>query len=434
MSYDEATAYLDALGVDVMKSMRPNTARIEAMCDALNHPERAAPALHITGTNGKTSTACIAAAVLAATGLSVGTYTSPHLESVRERITLNGEPLPEEDFGDLFGHLRPYLEVVENQVGERLTYFEVLTAMFFLWAAEAPVDAMVVEVGLGGRWDATNVVPSQTAVITNIGLDHTGLLGTDRETIAREKSGIIKPASSVVTGERDPGVLAVIEEEARAQGSEVEVLDRDYTVTDNRIAVGGRYLSIKTGARDYEGLFLPLHGSHQGVNAAVALEATGRFLSKPLDHDVVAEGFGAALVPGRLETIRLEGEDAVPVVLDVAHNPDGMAALINGLVEAFVFERAVVVLGILADKDYRGMLSELSRVPCTLVLTQPKSVRSVAVENLKSAAEETGLDAIVQDDVGDAVKTALTAARPGELICVTGSHYVVGEARTQLTH
>jgi dihydrofolate synthase/folylpolyglutamate synthase len=135
-----------------------------------------------------------------------------------------------------------------------------------------------------------------------------------------------------------------------------------------------------------------------------------------------------------LETIRLEGDDAVPVVLDVAHNPDGMSALINGLVEAFVFDRAVVVLGILADKDYRGMLSELSRIPCTLVLTQPKSVRSVAVEDLKSAAEETGLEAQVQDDVGDAVKTALTAARPGELVCITGSHYVVGEARTQLTH
>src|SRR5665809_85986 len=336
--FDEAQDYLDALGIDVMKKMRPNTERIEALCEALDHPERSAPAVHITGTNGKTSTAAIATSLLAATGLSVGTYTSPHLQSVRERIALNGRPVSENEFGDVFEHIRPFIELVEKQLDDRLTYFEVLTAMFFLWAAETLVDAMVFEVGLGGRWDATNVVDAPVAVITNVGLDHTGLLGTDRETIAREKAGIIKPEAQVVTAERTPSVLQAISDEADKQRATLVGFEKDFSVTDNRIAVGGRYLSINTSTQSYEGLFLPLHGNHQGVNAVVALEAGLRFLSKPLDHEVVAQGFADAKAPGRLETVRLNGDEAVPVIVDVAHNPDGMSALVTSLLEAFAFE------------------------------------------------------------------------------------------------
>lgn len=432
MSYTEAVAHLDALGIDVMKSMRPSTARIEGLCEALDHPERTAPAIHVTGTNGKTSTARIATAVLSELGLKVGTYTSPHLQSIRERMAMNGEPIPEEDFGATFAHMRPYLELVERDVGERLTYFEVLTAMFFLWAAEAPVDAMVVEVGLGGRWDATNVVPSEVSIITNVGLDHTGLLGTDRETIAKEKSGIIKPGGVVVTAERTPSVIEVISGEAGRVGAEVAMLERDFVVTDNRIAVGGRYLSITAGERSYEGLFLPLHGKHQGVNAATALEATLRFVNKPLAHEVVLEGFARSFVPGRLETLRLEGDDAIPVVIDVAHNPDGMAALVGSLAEAFVFERVLFVVGILGDKDYEGMLSEIARVPASLVVTEPRSVRSVAASSLTAAAAALGLECVAVDDVVGAVNHALSAARAGDLVCITGSHYVAGEARSHL--
>ena len=432
MSFEEAQTWLDALGVDAMKKMRPDMSRIENLCEALAHPERSAPALHITGTNGKTSTARIATALLAATGLKVGTYTSPHLESVRERITLNGEAISEAVFGDVFEHIRPYVELVEKQLDEHLSYFEILTAMFFLWAAEAPVDAMVVEVGLGGRWDATNVVDATVAIVTNVGLDHTGLLGMERETIALEKAGIIKSGAQVVSAERTPSVLQVIADEAVKADAELATYDKDFSVSDNRIAVGGRYLSISTSARNYEGLFLPLHGSHQGVNAAVALEAANRFVSKPLDHEIVLEGFAAAHVPGRLETVRLQGEDAVPVVIDVAHNPDGMSALVTSLVEAFAFDRVVFVVGILGDKDYRGMLTELTRVPCSVIVTTPSNVRSVDIDELTSTATELGLKCVAEANVITAVDGALDEARAGDLICVTGSHYVVGEARTHL--
>ncbi len=432
MSFEEAQAWLDALGVDAMKKLRPDMTRIEKLCEALAHPERSAPALHITGTNGKTSTARIATTLLAATGLKVGTYTSPHLESVRERIALNGEAISETEFGEVFDHIRPYVELVEKQLDERITYFEILTAMFFLWASEAPVDAMVVEVGLGGRWDASNVVDGSVAIVTNVGLDHTGLLGMERETIAAEKAGIIKPGAHVVTAERTPSVLQVIADEAVRADAELATFDKDFSVSDNRIAVGGRYLSISTSTRNYEGLFLPLHGSHQGVNAAVALEATGRFVNKPRDPEGVLEGFSAAHVPGRLETVRLQGDDAVPVIIDVAHNPDGMSAVVTSLVEAFAFDRAVFVVGILEDKDYHGMLTELTRVPCSIIVTTPGNVRSVDIDELATAATDLGLDCVAEPNVVTAVEGALADASAGELVCVTGSHYVVGEARAHL--
>jgi dihydrofolate synthase/folylpolyglutamate synthase len=409
--------------------MRPTTERIEALCEALDHPERSAPAIHITGTNGKTSTAAIATSLLGSTGLSVGTYTSPHLQSVRERIALNGQPIAEEDFGAVFEHIRPFIDLVENRMDERLTYFEVMTALFFLWAAETPVDAMVVEVGLGGRWDATNVVNAPVAVITNIGLDHTGLLGKDRETIAREKAGIIKSEAQVVTAERTPSILQTIVDEANEQRATVAGLEKDFSVPDNRIAVGGRYLTINTSTQPYEGLFLPLHGNHQGINAAVALESTSRFLSKPLDHEVVAQGLADAKVPGRLETIRLHGDEAVPLIVDVAHNPDGMSALVTSLLEAFAFERVVLVVGILADKDYRGMLTELTRVPCSIIATKPSNVRSVEVDELSAVAAELGLECVAEPRVAAAIDMALDEAPDAGLVCITGSHYVVGEAR-----
>ncbi|HEX2195768.1 MAG TPA: folylpolyglutamate synthase/dihydrofolate synthase family protein, partial [Actinomycetota bacterium] len=380
MSYAEATAHLSALGIDAMKGLKPSLHRIEAMCEALDDPQRGIPAIHVTGTNGKTSTARIASSLLAATGLSVGTFTSPHLQSVRERIALNGEPVGEQEFGELFAHLAPYLETVEARLGERLSFFEVMTAMFFLWAVEAPVDAVVVEVGLGGRWDATNVVPASVAVLTNVGLDHTELLGKDRRTIAREKAGIIKHDSFVVTGERDPSILSVISEEAEGMLASVSAVGKGFDVRENLVALGGRYLSIESSARVYDKLFLPLHGAHQGLNAATALEAVTRFLpGQVLGEEVVAQGFADAVVPGRMETI--EG-----VLLDVAHNPDGMSALVSSIDETFDFGEGVFVLGILADKDYRGMLAEAARVGRRMVFTRASNVRSVDPGELLDAA------------------------------------------------
>ncbi|MEA2487573.1 MAG: dihydrofolate synthase / folylpolyglutamate synthase [Actinomycetota bacterium] len=432
MSYDEARSYLEGLGIDAMKSMRPSTERIEAICDLMNHPEREAPAIHITGTNGKTSTARLATSLLVAGGMRVGTYTSPHLQTMRERISLNGEPIDKDAFGDVFDHIKPYIEIVQQQVGSDLTYFEVLTAMFFLWAADAPVDAMVVEVGLGGLWDATNVVPGRVACITNVGLDHTGLLGMERETIAVEKAGIIKHDSMVVTGERTPSVLAVIEEHAARAEASLSVLGKDFDVIDNRVALGGRYISVETSERSYEGLFVPLHGRHQGVNALIALEATNRFLHESLSDEVALQGFAQASAPGRLETLPQGSPDDPVVVMDVAHNPDGVSALVSALIETFAFKRATFVVGILGDKDYLGMLTELARVPCRLILTQPRNVRSVPVQELVDSAQQIGIEARVSDEVADAIKSAIEEAQPNDLVVITGSHYVVGEARDYL--
>jgi dihydrofolate synthase/folylpolyglutamate synthase len=431
LSYENAVAYLDALGVDAMKDVTPTLDRVKALCDALNNPEASVPAIHVTGTNGKSSVARIATGVLGAVGLSVGTFTSPHLKDVRERIAHNGEPISEEDFGAVFDLIHPYIELVEGGLGEKLTYFELLTAMFYLWAADKPVDAVVVEVGLGGRWDATNVTEAPVAAITNIGLDHTEFMGSDRKGIAAEKSGIIKHEAIVVTGERDPELLAIIGDAASAADSQMLVADRDFGVIENKVALGGRYLTMRTTAREYDGLFLPLHGSHQGVNAAVALQSVASFIPlQDLSDDVVNEGFASVRAAGRIETVPVEGK--APVVLDVAHNPDGTSALVGALVETFAFERIVYVLGVLKNKDHRGILLELSRIPSMLVLTEPSIGRALPVAELADAADELGIDNEIAGAVPDAIATALEIATPSDLVCITGSHYVVGEARTYL--
>jgi dihydrofolate synthase/folylpolyglutamate synthase len=431
LSYDEAVAYLDALGVDAMKDVTPTLDRVRALCDLLNNPERAVPAIHITGTNGKSSVARIATSVLGAVGLSVGTFTSPHLQDVRERISHNGEPVTEEVFGAVFDQIRPYLEVVEGKTGEKLTYFELLTAMFYLWAADQPVDVVVVEVGLGGRWDATNVTDAPVAAITNIGLDHTEFMGNDRRKIASEKAGIIKPNAVVVTGERDPEILSIIGDTASDIEAEVLVSDRDFGVIENRVALGGRYLTMRTTVREYDGLFLPLHGSHQGTNAAIALQAVSSFApSLDIGEDLVNEGFAAVRAPGRMESVNIEGK--ARIVLDVAHNPDGASAMVKALVETFAFERVTFVLGVLREKDHEGILRELARVPAMLVLTEPPSGRALPVAELSATADELGMENEIAGGVPDAIATALDIAAPSDLVCITGSHYIVGEARTYL--
>lgn len=434
MSYPQALAHLDALGVDAMKTLSPSLDRIEALTAALDHPERVLPAIHITGTNGKTSTAHIATGVLSATGLRVATYTSPHLQDITERLTLDSVPISEEAFGELFGHIKPYIDLVEGERGETLSYFEVLTAMFFLWAADV-ADVMVVEVGLGGRWDATNVMTNvPVAVITNVRLDHTGMLGMDETTIAKEKSGIIKPGATVVTAELRPDVLEIIDGEASGAGANVAKIERDFRILDNRMAVGGRLVTVRTSSRDYADLFLPLYGAHQATNSAVALEAVTSFLpDDTLGEEVVAAGLSAVHVPGRLEMLKGEDPGAPRVVLDVAHNPDGMAALASSLHEAFAFEQAVVVIGILADKDIRGMLSELTRIPCTLIATRAESVRSAVPEALDEVAAEVGLGCEVVPSLPAALRRAVGSAGSDGLVVVTGSHYVVGEARRYVT-
>lgn len=445
MSWERANSLFMSLGVDAMKSQRPTMHRIETLLNALDNPEQQIPAVHITGTNGKTSTARITASILSATGLAVGSYTSPHLEHICERIALNGEPISEETFGDTFEHIRPYLELVESRLDEKLSYFELATAMFFLWAAEAPVDAAVIEVGLGGQWDATNVVKAPVSVVTNVGLDHTGLLGNVPTVIAKEKAGIIKRDGAAVTGERLPDVLSILDEAAGEVGSPLLALGRDFHLTDNNIALGGRYLSVQTAGgalglggereagEEYSDLYLPLHGRHQGVNAAVALQAATLFLpAQSLSSEVVAEGFAATPGAGRLEVIK-KAEAEASIVLDVAHNPGAMSVLVSSLAETFPFEQVCFVLGVLADKDLDGMVLEMARLNGSIVATQADSARSRPPEDIRLAAESSGLDCIVIGDLAAALAYARGATSVGDLICVTGSHYVVGEARALLT-
>ncbi|MFN2526922.1 MAG: folylpolyglutamate synthase/dihydrofolate synthase family protein [Actinomycetota bacterium] len=428
MGYAAAEAHLNKLGIDAMKSLAPSLQRMEAICEALDHPERSLNAIHIAGTNGKSSVARLATALLQAAGLSVGTFTSPHLESVVERIAFTGEPLSREQFGDAFDHLEPYLDLVQKDLGEELSYFEVLTAMFFLWASDQPVDAAVIEVGLGGRWDATNLVPADIAVITNIDMDHVELLGPDLGAIAAEKAGVIKEASTVVVGERRPDALAPIATQAEGLGAELRLLGREFSVTQSHVALGGRYLDLEVGGTNYDSLFLPVHGSHQATNAALALAAVNAFLAQPLSTAVVQEGFGAVKVPGRMESIRVAGK---LFLLDVAHNPAGMSAFVTGVLEAFAFDRACVIFGALSDKDHGGMLSELARLEPELIVTQPHTERAVPAAELSVAAKEFALEASVVPGIGQAVAAALRS--DADLVAVTGSHYLVGEARRALS-
>lgn len=431
MGYAEAESYLYGLGIDAMKGMKPSLERIEALCEVLDHPERTVPAIHITGTNGKTSTARLASSLLSATGLSVGTYTSPHLESMSERVARDGRPISREAFGEVFDHIFPFVQMVEKNLDQELTFFEILTAMFFLWATEASIDAAVVEVGLGGTWDATNVMDAPVAVITNIGFDHTALLGKDKPSIAREKVGIVKQDSALVSAERDPTVISFIEEQIGSLNASSSFIDREWHLLENKVAVGGRYVSLKSSATAYEGLFVPLHGAHQGVNAATAVEAVTRFLpAQPLDEAVILEGLGNAAVPGRVETLRYPNR--APLVLDVAHNPDGVSALVATLVEAFAIERVHFVFGVLADKDFHGMLKELTRVPSVVYATSPRGVKSVPANELAEAASLHELEAVAVEDAFAACQRAIATAGADELVCVTGSHYVVGEVRRRL--
>jgi dihydrofolate synthase/folylpolyglutamate synthase len=433
MGFLEAQTHLDALGIDAMKSLKPTLHRIEAVCEAMDHPERSAPAIHITGTNGKSSVARMSAVLLEAAGLKVGVFTSPHLESITERIALGADRISEAEFGEVFDRTRPYIEVVERDLGEKLSYFETLVAMFFLWCADAPVDAMVVEVGLGGRWDATNVVDGAIAAVTNVSLDHTAMLGDTKETIAREKAGIIKSGSTLITGERFPNILEIFTTEAERVGASISVMGRDFEIEDDRLALGGRYLDLRSSRAEYRELYLPVHGRHQAENAVLALEAVTRFLpANDLGDELVREAFAAVSIPGRLEIVRAASEDSPAVVMDVAHNPEGMSALVDGLLDAFAFEQATVVIGVLTDKDHLGMMTELCRMPCRLIVTTPSNERATPTQQLLDEAKTVGLEAEVVSDVGAALEVAIRETSASDLVCVTGSHYVVGEARSSL--
>ncbi|MDG4764799.1 bifunctional folylpolyglutamate synthase/dihydrofolate synthase [Solwaraspora sp. WMMD406] len=415
--------------------------RIGQLLDLLGSPQRAYPSIHLTGTNGKTSTARMIDSLLRAFGLHTGRYTSPHLETVRERISLDGEPVGADRFVSAYREIAPLVALVDKQAAEPLTYFDVTTALAFATFADAPVDVAVVEVGLGGAEDATNVLAAGVCVITPIGLDHTEWLGDTLTDIALAKAGIVHQGATVITAVQPEEAAEPILDRCAEVGATIAREGGEFGVVHRAVAVGGQVLTLQGLGGRYDEIFLPLHGAHQAQNAALALAAVEAFLGagpgRTLDAEPVREGFAAVSSPGRLERVR----NAPTILLDGAHNPHGMAATVTALREEFAFRRLVVVLSVLGDKDVDAILDLLEPVADAVVVTTNTSPRAMPLAQLADAAVEAfGEDRVqVAQTMPDAIEAAVVLAEAdvdGELtgvgVLVTGSVVTVADARRLL--
>ncbi|PZE57284.1 dihydrofolate synthase [Curtobacterium sp. MCPF17_001] len=403
--------------------------------ELLGDPHLAYPVIHITGTNGKTSTARMTESIVRAHGLRTGLMTSPHLVSIRERIVIDGEPIEPSRFVENWDDITPILEMTDAELTAKgelpLTFFEALTVLALACFAEAPVDVAVIEVGMGGEWDSTNVVQSQVQVFTPIAIDHAKQLGNTVAEIARTKSGIIKPSSSVVTSAQVPEALAELERAAELTESTLAVEGTRFRVTSDTPAVGGQLISVQGIAGTYDDLFVPLFGAHQAHNAAVAIAAVESFLgrgSQALDEDVLSEGLANATSPGRLQPIAT----GPTVVVDAAHNPHGAKALADALPVAFPSGHVVGVVGILRDKDARGFVRALKDTVATFVVTQPPGERALdADEFARLVVDEVGNDrVVVEPSLAGALQEARDLADDADaedaMVLVAGSIVMVG--------
>jgi dihydrofolate synthase / folylpolyglutamate synthase len=403
----------------------PTLDRMRALCRLLGDPERANPVVHITGTNGKGSTARILTELFMANGLTVGTYSSPNLTRVNERLARNGEPIADDQLAELLASLA----LLEPMLDQPLTRFELLTAAAFRWFADSPVDVEVIEVGLGGRWDATNVVMPEIAVVTNVSYDHVEILGPTLLDIAGEKAGIIKAGSRLVVGETAPELVAVFEEAAQRGAVPTYRRGREFDCT-SQVAVGGRLLDLEMPHAHYPEVFLSLRGPYQADNAACALAAAEAFFDAPLALGVVEQAMAAVRVPGRMEVVGR----APLVILDGAHNVAGAHALARALGEEFADRiEPVAVVGMLQGRDPSAMLQELesARVRTIVACTAP-SPRAIPAAAIAEAARALGLQALAVDSVTDALQLAKARVADDGILVVTGSLYVVTEAREML--
>ena len=412
----------------------PTLDRIELLADALGSPQLSYPTIHIGGTNGKTSTSRITDSLLFAMGMRTGRFTSPHLEDFRERISINGEPISQEALEFTYNDIKAYFDFVDGKSSNPLSYFEVITAIAFAAFAEHPVDVGIFEVGMGGEWDATNVVKPDVAIITPIGLDHQEFLGKNVLEIAETKAGILKEGAFAVFAEQEPEVAKLLLRKAAEKSLDVARAGLDFEVMQRQIAVGGQMLTIR-GTKDvYSDLFLPLHGKHQAQNAALALVAAEAFFGdKELDHEAVREGFANATSPGRLEIVKREPT----VILDAAHNTHGARALANALQEEFNFDQTIGVVGVFKDKDGAGILLELEPVLDSVIVTQANSERALAADELVQTARKIfGADRVyIESDLKKAIEKS-TATNPLSDdtvgVVITGSVTTVGQARSLL--
>jgi dihydrofolate synthase / folylpolyglutamate synthase len=433
-------------------SINPSLERIASLVRLLGDPQRAYPVIHLTGTNGKTSTARMTEVLLRARGLRTGLFTSPHLSSIRERICVDGQPLDAEQFVAAYDEIKPYLDVVDKTHDVRLSFFEVLVGMAFSVFADAPVDVCVLEVGMGGTWDNTNVADGTVAVVTPISIDHVRYLGSTVAEIAADKSGIIKPGAIAVLAQQPPEAAEVLLHRAAEVGASVAREGLEFGVINRELAVGGQQVAIRGLLGDYEDLYLPLFGAHQAGNLACAIAAVEAFARTPgetdgldpgtagLDPSIIRRAVATMTSPGRLEIIRR----SPVVILDAAHNPGGMAASAAAVTEAFSFTDLVAIVAISEDKDVPGILGELEPIAAHLVATTNSSARSMPAAALGAlAATVFGPDRVtVAERLDDAIEIGVGLADdadaageggPGKAgVLITGSVITAGDARVLL--
>lgn len=400
--------------------------------ELLGDPHRAFPIVHVTGTNGKTSTSRMIESLLRAHGLRPGLMTSPHLQHVNERIVIDGEPISNRALAQNWDDIRPFVDMVDEELAaageEPLTYFEALTVLAFASFADAPVDVAVIEVGMGGEWDSTNVADGQVAVLTPIALDHVHRLGATIAEIARTKAGIVKPSASVVSAVQPAEALAEIRRAAELSEAELLVEDAAFALESTAVAVGGQLITVRGVAGTYRDVFLPLYGDHQAHNAAVAIAAVESFLgsgSQAISHDLLAEGLGTVTSPGRLQLVGVEPT----VLVDAAHNPHGAASLAAALRTYFDFGELALVLGVLSDKDARGIVEALAPVADRIYVTRSSSDRALPADDLLETVREFVEDSSDFDSPAEALELARrwAAEAPGRAVLATGSITLVAD-------
>lgn len=427
-------AYQQLLGRVGEAAPQPRLEPTRRAVELLGDVHRSAPVIHVTGTNGKTTTSRMIESLLRASGLRTGLFTSPHLSRINERIMIDGEPISDEAFARNWDDIQPYLLMVDAELAanseETLTFFEALTVLAFACFADAPVDAVVLEVGMGGEWDSTNVADGQVAVFTPIALDHTSKLGRTVAEIARTKAGIIKPAANVVTAIQPIEALDELRAAAIQDEAPMQIERVDFALEKTTVAVGGQMIDVRGRAARYEGVFLPMYGDHQAQNAAVAIAAVESFLGDgriALNDDVLAEGFGQVTSPGRLQLVGIDPT----ILVDAAHNPHGAASLAAALETYFDFDEITLVIGVLGDKDARGVIAELAAFATQVIVTQSQSERAIPAEDLAEIVrlEVDPSTVAVQENIADAMDDARTwaAESPRRAVVVTGSITLIGE-------
>jgi dihydrofolate synthase/folylpolyglutamate synthase len=414
--------------------IEPTLERIAALVDVLGSPQLTYPTIHVGGTNGKTTTARMIDSLLFEMGLRTGRFTSPHLESYLERISINGQPIDPKAMIFSYNDIAAYLDFMDTKFETPISFFEAMTALAFAAFAEHPIDVGVIEVGMGGEWDATNVVDADVSVIMPIDLDHTEYLGKTIAEIAKTKAGIIKEGGFVVLGQQQPEAAVELLKKGAEVGADIAREGVEYVIESRALAVGGQLLTIKTSKDTYEEIFLPLHGKHQASNAAAALVAVEAFFGdQELDYDAVIAGFANVQSPGRCEVLHRDPT----IIIDAAHNPHGAKAITETIQGEFTFDEVIGIVASMADKDVRGALVEFEKVMDSIIVTKNSSSRSMDVAELEKIATEVfgservfsseTLDAAIDKAIKDSVRP-LSEDTVG--ILITGSVVTVGEART----